>query len=168
MSANIAIVGKRVAAVLAAAALMGGAVGVVGASAATGGASEQAGQAASEQAAGDYAEGSVKANHAALGVDLAGVTEVSIEQCSPCHGGSWEAIQETTVDMWEGVGQISDANPHEAHATNGYVCSSCHKLTEGPSVQQCNGCHAFGVPEGWLEKDPTTTAYGLVADEPLY
>lgn len=175
------LITRRLVALAAAGILACGAIGAVGAYAAPQSASNAADTAdgtvvaaASSQADSSatsdsgYAEGSLAAQHAARGIDFSNVTEVSIEQCAPCHGGSWEAIQQVTTDMWKGVGQISDANPHQAHATNGYVCSNCHNLTDGPSVQQCNGCHAFGVPEGWTEKDPTTTTYGLAEDEPLY
>lgn len=114
------------------------------------------------------AEGSVIAYHEALGQDVSTFTEVSTEVCaSACHGGSWDAIVESTDAMWPGIGQITEANPHDAHASGGYTCESCHSL-EGTSIVQCNGCHNFEAPANWDNKDPLTTQYGVVADEPLF
>ena len=118
------------------------------------------------------AEASVLGQHAALGVDLAGlgIEEVSVASCvdGGCHGGSYQAVREKTDAMWEGVGQIGAANPHDGHGSSGYVCGDCHTLSAGPSVNQCNGCHNFASPEGWEDKDPMTTQYGATATVPLY
>lgn len=124
----------------------------------------------SENASVSYTEDSIMGQHEARGTDITNLTEVSIDSCtgSGCHGGSWDSIIESTDAIWEGIGQIPDANPHAAHATNGFVCENCHSLTEGPSINECNGCHAFETPEGWVDKDSTTTIYGLTTEEPLY
>lgn len=114
---------------------------------------------------GAAAEGSLVAVHEAIGQDISGVTEVSIEQCSSCH--AWEKAVEKTDALWEGIGQISDANPHFSHATNAFECSDCHSLTES-QVNVCNQCHIFESPEGWVDKDKTTTNYGIKATEPQY
>lgn len=116
------------------------------------------------------APGSVIAYHSSLNLNTDSMTEVSVETCASqaaCHSGSWDSVIESTEDMWEGIGQISAANPHASHGTSGFTCESCHSLT-GANVNQCNGCHAFETPEGWVDKDPATTAYGLTKDAPLY
>ena len=117
-----------------------------------------------------YTQESLIGQHKARGTEIANLAEVSIESCTGtgCHGGSYDAVIEETEAIWEGLGQIPDANPHNAHATNGFVCQNCHTLADGPSINQCNGCHAFESPDGWEDKDPTTTVFGLVNDEPLY
>jgi hypothetical protein len=99
------------------------------------------------------------AQHEALGQDISSLTEISYESCGTCHG-TYEDIQAATEDMWEGIGQIPDANPHTAHATNALQCSDCHSL-EGTQVNVCNQCHNFDSPDGWVDKDPTTTCYGV-------
>ncbi len=109
--------------------------------------------------------GSVMAYHTTLGLDMSAITEVSIDACSACH--SWDKVVASTVDMWEGLGQITDANPHDSHATNAFACGDCHKLYE-PQVNVCDQCHIFPSPEGWVEKDKTSTNYGITEDEPLY
>lgn len=117
-----------------------------------------------------YAENSLAGQHEARGTDISNLADVSVETCTAtgCHGGSWDAVVEETDAIWEGLGQIGEANPHAAHATNGYACSDCHSLFDGASVNQCNGCHAFETPDGWEDKDPTSTVYGLTQEEPLY
>ena len=116
-----------------------------------------------------YSEDSLIQLHADLGTDISDLTEVSVAACTndSCHGGDFESVREATEDLWEGIGQIPDANPHEAHASAGFACDSCHSLT-GTSVNVCNQCHDFDTPDGWVDKDSTTTIYGLVANEPLY
>lgn len=115
-------------------------------------------------------EGSVIANHEALGTDLSALTEVSVASCtgSGCHGGSYEAVRESTEDIWPGIGQITAANPHEGHGSSGYTCANCHTLEDGPSINQCNACHIFESPQGWEDKPADTTQYGVVAQEALY
>lgn len=128
------------------------------------------GASGSSAMSGEAAEGSLIAYHEGLGQDFSGVSEVSVSSCASeaaCHDGSWDAVVEETDALWEGVGQIPDANPHHSHATNGFECSDCHSLA-GTSVNQCNGCHNFETPDGWDEKDPTTTIYGAAEDEPLF
>lgn len=123
----------------------------------------------SSDSAVEASEDSLVAYHEALGKDFSGVTEVSVSTCTSeaaCHDGSWEAVVEETEALWEGVGQISDANPHDSHAASGYQCSDCHSLT-GTSINQCNGCHNFDTPATWVDKDPTTTVNGVATEEPL-
>ncbi len=115
--------------------------------------------------AGDAAEGSLVAVHEAIGQDISNLTEASIEQCSSCH--DWEETVEQTDALWAGLGQISDANPHYSHATNAFVCGDCHRMSEA-QVNVCNQCHIFESPDGWLEKDKTTTNYGIRETEPQY
>lgn len=123
----------------------------------------------SDGSSAESSEDSLIQMHEDMGNDISDITEVSVENCTndDCHGGSYDEIVAATEDMWEGVGQIGEANPHDAHGTNGYVCEDCHSLT-GTSINQCNGCHDFESPEGWEDKDSTTTVDGLVVDEPLY
>ena len=120
---------------------------------------------------GEYAEGSLLAYHENLGEDLSGLldTEVTWSSCENdgCHG-SYEEIRDETEDMWEGIGQITDANPHSSHASNSYECTDCHTLTDSAQINQCNKCHDFDTPEGWDDADPTTTIDGVTATEPLY
>lgn len=119
----------------------------------------------------DYSTG-VYASHLALGLEaIKDVTEVSIASCtsSPaCHGGSWDAIVAKTASMWPARGQITEANPHESHASSAFECADCHALS-GASVLTCWQCHEyFELPDGWEGKDPTTTIYGNTATEPMY
>ena len=114
-------------------------------------------------------EDSLYAYHTALNQDWSNVAEVSVATCTSepaCHGGSWDEVVAETEAMWEGVGQITDANPHSAHAFSGYTCESCHSLYE-TNINQCNGCHNFDSPANWIDKDPMTTVYGVATEEPL-
>lgn len=123
----------------------------------------------SSSSATEASEDSLIAYHEALGKDFSNVTEVSASTCTSeaaCHDGSWDAVVKETEAMWEGVGQISDANPHDSHAASGYQCADCHSL-EGTSVNQCNGCHNFDTPATWDEKDPATTVNGVATEEAL-
>ncbi len=117
----------------------------------------------------EYTDDSLIAVHENLGSNIQDVTEVSVEACtgSGCHGGSWDSVVEETDAYWEGIGQIDDANPHASHGSGGFVCANCHNLV-GTSVNTCNQCHNFESPEGWVDKDYTTTTYGMIEDEPLY
>lgn len=117
-----------------------------------------------------YASDSMMGQHEARGTDITNLTEVSAESCtgSGCHGGSYASVREKTEGYWEGVGQIGEANPHDGHGSSGYACENCHSLSEGASVNQCNGCHNFKSPEGWTDKPADTTQYGVVNDEALY
>lgn len=100
--------------------------------------------------------------HEAVGQDISGiVTEVSWQTCEPCHG-DYKAIRAATEDMWEGIGQITDANPHSSHGSNAIECVDCHKLNE-PQVNVCNQCHEFTTPAGWVDMDPQTTVFGVSA-----
>jgi len=108
--------------------------------------------------------------HQALVADLSVFTDVSLETCTTtpgCHDGGIEALRMATDGFWEGIGQIGSANPHFAHASNAYECRNCHTLSEGPRINQCNGCHNFDSPVGWMDKDSTTTTFGIATEEPL-
>ena len=117
-----------------------------------------------------YSEDSLMGYHDSIGQDITGLTEVSEEACtgSGCHGGSYEAIREATEDYWEGIGQISDANPHESHASAAFACEDCHTLSDGAQVNVCNQCHDFDTPLDWVDKAADSTQYGLTTEEPLY
>ncbi len=124
---------------------------------------------AGDSSAIEYSDDSIIAAHEQRGTDLSALEEVSIESCTAngCHGGSWEALVEENEAMWKGIGQISDANPHAAHASNAYECADCHSLG-GTSVNQCNGCHVFPSPDSWTDKDKTTATDGPTNDAPVY
>ena len=117
----------------------------------------------------NYTADSLIAQHESISIDIASLTEVSVAACtgSGCHGGSWEALAAENEGMWEGIGQIPDANPHSSHASNAYECADCHSL-ESASTNQCNQCHVFETPEGWNEIDKTTTIYGPANNEPTF
>lgn len=115
----------------------------------------------------DAAEGSLVAYHQGIGQDISNVTEVSFESCAPCHGDA-DTIRSKTDDLWKGIGQISDANPHESHATNALECSDCHTLSSGPQVNVCNQCHEFDTPDGWTDMSSQTTTYGITGTEAPY
>ena len=82
--------------------------------------------------------------------------------------------------MWEGIGQIREANPHASHASNAYQCADCHRETGDPinqcadcrretedPVNQRNRCHEFASPDGWIKPD-ANTVYGVTATESQY
>lgn len=115
----------------------------------------------------EAADNSLVAYHASIGQDISYITDVSYSTCSQCHGSVDEIVAKTDA-MWEGIGQITDANPHDTHGTNAFECEDCHVLTSGPQVNQCNACHDFDTPDGWEEKSYTTTTYGVTGTEPLY
>ena len=105
------------------------------------------------------ASGGLVAMHETLGVDISSITDISYDTCGTCHG-DYQTIRARTEAIWPGIGQISDANPHTAHASNSLACSDCHSLTS-EQVNVCNQCHDFEDPSGWVDMDSTTTAYGL-------
>lgn len=142
---------KRFLAVAVSAALC---VGSIGTAAAFGSSDEGSGS-------GKYAADSLYALHESFGVDITMIEEVTVASCTSagCHGGDWQAIVEKGEGMFKGIGQIPDANPHFAHATNAYECGECHSL-EGTSILMCDECHNFAAPEGWDTKDPRSTIYG--------
>lgn len=112
---------------------------------------------------------SIVGYHEAVGseVDMSlGMSFASCGQASPCHEG-YEQIVEESEAMWEGIGQIGEANPHASHASNAYECADCHSETGDP-VNQCNTCHDFESPDGWQDPDPSTSVYGVAATESLY
>lgn len=106
------------------------------------------------------AEGSLVAVHEELGMDISSIEEVSWSTCEPCHG-DYQAIREATDAMWPAIGQITEANPHKSHASNALECEDCHTLSDGPQVNQCAVCHNFEAPEGWVDREPTTTIFQL-------
>lgn len=106
-------------------------------------------------------EGTLLARHS--NGELDGITEVSYENCLSCHGGDYEGFIEETDGYWEEFCNIKAANPHASHGTVAFQCQDCHKLS-GESVVQCNGCHIFELPEGWVGKDPRTASEGLIAE----
>jgi hypothetical protein len=107
------------------------------------------------------------AMHKTLGVDISSITEISYDTCGTCHG-DYQAIRARTEGIWPGIGQISDANPHTAHASNSLTCSDCHSLNS-EQVNVCNQCHDFQDPSGWVDMDCTTTSYGLTnTTKPTY
>ena len=131
----------------------------VAAISADGGASEGE---ASEGEASEVTPMSLFEVHEAAGQDISGiVTEVSWQTCEPCHG-DYNAIRAATEDMWEGIGQITDANPHSSHGSNAIECVDCHQL-DTPQVNVCNQCHEFDTPAGWVDMDPQTTIFGVSA-----
>lgn len=116
----------------------------------------------------EYAAGSVYGYHTdVLKLDFSAVTEVSYASCieSGCH--SWDKVVASTEGMFPGLGQITDANPHAAHATNAYLCSDCHSLN-GVSILTCDSCHIFTAPEGWDEPSKMYTNFGLTATESMF
>ncbi len=113
------------------------------------------------------AEGSLVAYHQSIGQDISNVTEVSFESCESCHGDA-DKIRSKTEDMWKGIGQITDANPHESHASNALECSDCHTLSSGAQVNVCNQCHEFDSPEGWIDMSSQTTTYGVAGTDAPY
>lgn len=72
--------------------------------------------ATSGEAATTASADSLVAAHTAINQDISSLTEVSYLACGTCHGDHTE-IRDKTKDMWTGIGQITAANPHEAHAT---------------------------------------------------
>lgn len=57
----------------------------------------------------------------------------SMDHCLNCHGGSYEALAQTTADK--------KPNPHYTHVGD-KECAACHKGHEA-SVLFCNNCHQF-------------------------
>jgi len=89
----------------------------------------------------DYSDNSLIAYHEKLGDDISSLTEVSVDNCSDCHGDR-SAIQASTEGILEGGG--TTANPHVNHMTKELECGNCHSLT-GTSTLYCNQCHAFTI-----------------------
>jgi hypothetical protein len=88
----------------------------------------------------EYAEQSLYAYHANVqGEDITNITEVSVENCSSCHGDR-EAIQAKTAEIL--VNGSTVANPHVNHMTKEFECGDCHSLTEASSLA-CKQCHAW-------------------------
>ncbi len=121
---------------------------------------------APESAPVEATEHALLTTHAALGQDLSGIDTISWATCGSCHGG-YEGIVKDTEAFWAGTGQITAANPHASHASAAYACDMCHSFTAEP-INQCNQCHGFDSPAGWLDPDPTTTVYGVGQTEPMF
>lgn len=123
-------------------------------------------QAPVEPEAVEIQAGSLLAVHDDAGINISAIVkEVSYTTCTTCH--DWDETVAATEDMWPGLGQITPANPHAAHATNAFACADCHAMDE-PQVNVCNQCHIFESPEGWVEKSKLTTNYGITATEPAF
>lgn len=98
--------------------------------------------------------------------ELNGIADVSYETCTPCHGGDYEGLIAATEEYWPAYAGQSAANPHAEHGSVAYECTDCHRLA-GESIVQCNGCHNFELPDGWVSKEWKSTANGLLAEEGL-
>ena len=82
-----------------------------------------------DQAAGGTAEEQVDAT--------AGAGQYpSDEQCLSCHGGSYEALAETTADY--GL-----SNPHNSIHGGYNSCVNCHARDKEVTDNQCDNCHAW-------------------------
>ena len=60
----------------------------------------------------------------------------SDEQCLSCHGGSYEALAETTADY--GL-----PNPHNSIHGGYNSCVNCHARDKEVTDNQCDNCHAW-------------------------
>lgn len=80
----------------------------------------------------DAAGSSEKTTQAATG-DGAGAY-VSDEQCLSCHGGSYEALAETTSSYGQ-------SNPHDSIHGGYNACVNCHARDKEVSDNQCLHCH---------------------------
>ncbi|MCR2035868.1 cytochrome c3 family protein [Adlercreutzia mucosicola] len=60
----------------------------------------------------------------------------SDEQCLSCHGGSYEALAETTADY--GL-----SNPHNSIHGGYNSCVNCHARDKEVTDNQCDNCHAW-------------------------
>lgn len=61
---------------------------------------------------------------------------VSDEQCLSCHGGSYEALAETTADY--GL-----SNPHGSIHGGPVSCVNCHAKDKEVTDNQCTKCHSW-------------------------
>lgn len=61
---------------------------------------------------------------------------VSDEQCLSCHGGSFEALAETTADY--GL-----SNPHGSIHGAPVSCVNCHAKDKELTDNQCTKCHSW-------------------------
>lgn len=84
------------------------------------------------QAGGSGSEGS-KADTTQTAGDGTGAY-VSDEQCLSCHGGSYEALAETTSSY--GV-----SNPHDSIHGGYSSCVNCHAKDKEVTDNQCLHCH---------------------------
>lgn len=60
----------------------------------------------------------------------------SDEQCLSCHGGSYEALAETTADY--GL-----SNPHNSIHGGYNSCVNCHARDKEVTDNQCDNCHVW-------------------------
>jgi len=67
---------------------------------------------------------------------------VSDEQCLSCHGGTYEALAETTASQ-------GDWNPHDSIHGGYNSCINCHERDRELTDNQCAHCHAY-TPEGLM------------------
>lgn len=61
---------------------------------------------------------------------------VSDEQCLSCHGGSYEALAETTAEY--GL-----SNPHGSIHGGPVSCVNCHARDKEVTDNQCTKCHSW-------------------------
>ena len=85
------------------------------------------------QAADSTSEGGAKASSTQTAADGTGAY-VSDEQCLSCHGGSYEALAETTSSY--GV-----SNPHDSIHGGYNSCVNCHAKDKEVTDNQCMKCH---------------------------
>ena len=84
------------------------------------------------QATTDDAADGAKTTQTAAG-DGAGAY-VSDEQCLSCHGGSYEALAETTSSYGQ-------SNPHDSIHGGYGSCANCHARDKEITDNQCLHCH---------------------------
>lgn len=101
-----------------------------------------AGSSSSDTTAVEYSDDSLIAYHESIGQDISYITEVSVDNCSECHG-DLATIKEATEDILDDG--VYTANPHTNHMFTQYDCEDCHSLT-GTSGLTCNTqCHEWSV-----------------------
>ena len=61
---------------------------------------------------------------------------VSDEQCLSCHGGSYEALAETTSSL-------GDWNPHDPIHGGYNSCQNCHAKDKEITNNYCEHCHTY-------------------------
>jgi hypothetical protein len=90
----------------------------------------------------DYSDNSLIAYHESMGNDISSFTEVSVDNCSECHGDR-STIQASTKDLLEAGG--TTANPHVNHRTKEIECYDCHSLTEVSTLYCNESCHTWNM-----------------------
>lgn len=61
---------------------------------------------------------------------------VSDDQCLSCHGGSYEALAETTAGL-------GDWNPHDPIHGGYNSCQNCHAKDKEITDNYCEHCHTY-------------------------